>query len=148
MWKAQYTSLGGRLVLINFVLDTLSTHVMSTFPTPPKVMKKMDRLGRDFLWHGCKEGKWYKLVNWQTTMHSREQGGLGIKIWKHGTIVYWWNGSGDTIRRIMHYGGRWLDTTLVNSTHSVPMWALILMGLESGRPLEPYGPNWKGTCRR
>ncbi|WMV07424.1 hypothetical protein MTR67_000809 [Solanum verrucosum] len=78
-WKAQYISLGGRLILINFVLDALPTYVMSLFPIPPKVMKKLDRLRRDFLWRGCKEGKGYKLVNWQTTMHSREQGGLGIR---------------------------------------------------------------------
>ncbi|WMV55131.1 hypothetical protein MTR67_048516 [Solanum verrucosum] len=78
-WKAQYISLGGRLILINFVLDTLPTYVMSLFLIPPKVMKKMDRLRRDFLWHGCKEGKGYKLVNWQTTMHNREQGGLGFR---------------------------------------------------------------------
>ncbi|WMV38569.1 hypothetical protein MTR67_031954 [Solanum verrucosum] len=63
-WKAQYISLGGRLILINSVLDALPTYVMSLFPIPPKVMKKLDRLRRDFLWHGGKEGKGYKLVNW------------------------------------------------------------------------------------
>lgn len=78
-WKAQYISLGGRLILINFVLDALPTYLMSLFPLTSKVMKNLDRLRRDFLWHGCKEGKGYKLVNWHTTMQSREQGSLGIR---------------------------------------------------------------------
>lgn len=47
--KAQYLSLGGRVILINTVLDSLPTYVMSLFPTPSKVVKKLDRLRRNFL---------------------------------------------------------------------------------------------------
>lgn len=31
-WKIQYLSLGGRVVLVNSVLDALPTYVMSLFP--------------------------------------------------------------------------------------------------------------------
>ncbi|WMV42288.1 hypothetical protein MTR67_035673 [Solanum verrucosum] len=56
-WKAQYLSLGGRLILINSDLDSLPTYVMSLFPIPAKVVEKLDRLRRNLLWHGNKEGK-------------------------------------------------------------------------------------------
>lgn len=65
-WKAQYLSLGGRLILINSVLDSLPTYVMSLFPIPTKVVEKLDMLRRNFLWHGNKERKGYCLVDWET----------------------------------------------------------------------------------
>ena len=34
LWEAQYISLGGRVVLINAVLDSLPAYVMSLFPIP------------------------------------------------------------------------------------------------------------------
>lgn len=44
------------------VLDSLPTYVMSLFPLPSKVLKKLDKLRRDFLWQGCKVSKGYNLV--------------------------------------------------------------------------------------
>ncbi|KAG5571307.1 hypothetical protein H5410_061073 [Solanum commersonii] len=58
-WKAQYLSLGGRTILINYVLDSLSTNVMSLFPILAKVVKKLDKLRRNFQWKSNKEGKDY-----------------------------------------------------------------------------------------
>ena len=52
---------------------------MSLFSIPAKVVEKLDRLRRNFLWHGNKEGKGYCLVNWKTVLLSRERGGLGIR---------------------------------------------------------------------
>jgi len=49
-WKSQYLSLGGRVTLINFVLDSLPTYVMSLFPIPGEVVKILDALRRNFLW--------------------------------------------------------------------------------------------------
>ncbi|WMV54052.1 hypothetical protein MTR67_047437 [Solanum verrucosum] len=77
--KAQYISLGGRLILINFVLDSLPTYVMSLFPIPGKVMENLDKLRRKFLWQGNKDGKGYSLVNWETALLSKDRGGLGVK---------------------------------------------------------------------
>ncbi|WMV45337.1 hypothetical protein MTR67_038722 [Solanum verrucosum] len=42
-WKFQYLSKGGRLTLINSVLDALPTYMMSLFPIPPGVIKRLDR---------------------------------------------------------------------------------------------------------
>ncbi|KAH0765964.1 hypothetical protein KY285_001835 [Solanum tuberosum] len=69
-WKTQYLSIGGRLTLIKSVLDSLPTYVMSLFPLPKKVLKKLDKLRRNFLWHGCKENNGYNLVKWDTTLNN------------------------------------------------------------------------------
>ncbi|WMV20737.1 hypothetical protein MTR67_014122 [Solanum verrucosum] len=64
LWKSQYLSLGGRVVLINSVLDSLPTYVMSLFPIPGEVVKILDKLRRDFLWQGSKIEKSFNLVKW------------------------------------------------------------------------------------
>lgn len=35
-WKGQYLSFGGRVILVNSVLDALPTYVMSFFPLPAR----------------------------------------------------------------------------------------------------------------
>lgn len=50
MWKSQYPSPGGTLIFINDVLDSLPTYVMSLFTIPSIVVKKLEKLKRDFLW--------------------------------------------------------------------------------------------------
>lgn len=78
-WKAQYLSLGCRLTLIKSALDSLPTYVISLSPIPSKVVKKLDKLRRNFLWQGCNEGSGYNLVKWETILLSKKRGGLGIK---------------------------------------------------------------------
>lgn len=79
-WKTQYLSLGGRVILINVVLNSLPTYVMSLFPIPAKVETRLDSLRRNFLWQGSKDKKSFHLVNWKAATTSKaEGGGLGIK---------------------------------------------------------------------
>lgn len=51
-WKSQYLSLGGRVVLINAVLDAMPTYLMSLFPIPVNVVDRIDALRRNFIWKG------------------------------------------------------------------------------------------------
>ncbi|WMV41831.1 hypothetical protein MTR67_035216 [Solanum verrucosum] len=78
-WKTQYLSRGGRLTLINSVLDALPTYMMSLFPIPAGVIKRLDRIKRNFLWHGDKEKKGYHLLKWNSVICAKKWGGLGIK---------------------------------------------------------------------
>ncbi|WMV13356.1 hypothetical protein MTR67_006741 [Solanum verrucosum] len=43
-WKSQYLSLGGRLTLVKSVLDALPSYMMSLFPIPKNIVKKIDQL--------------------------------------------------------------------------------------------------------
>lgn len=78
-WKAQRLSWGGKVTLINSVPDALFKYAMSLFPLPSKVEERLDKLRRDFLWLGNKEGTGIHSVKWQTTLLSKKEGGLGIK---------------------------------------------------------------------
>nr|XP_016515236.1 PREDICTED: uncharacterized protein LOC107831958 [Nicotiana tabacum] len=53
-WKGNYLSLGGKITLVNNVIDALPTCMMSLFPIPVKVEKKVDALRRKFIWQGKK----------------------------------------------------------------------------------------------
>lgn len=49
-WKSQYLSNWGRLTLVNSVLDTLPTCMMSLFPVPTGIIKRLDSIMGNFLW--------------------------------------------------------------------------------------------------
>lgn len=72
-------SLSGRQILIYSVLDALPTYMMSLFPIPSKVVKKLDKLRRDFLWHGNKKGKGYCLVSRKIVMLTKGRGVLEVR---------------------------------------------------------------------
>ncbi|KAG5575092.1 hypothetical protein H5410_055226 [Solanum commersonii] len=78
-WNTQYLSLGGRLILINSVLDSLPTYVMYLFPISGKVVENLDKLRRKFIWQGNKDGKVYSLVNWKTALLSKDRGGWELR---------------------------------------------------------------------
>lgn len=49
-WKSQFLSLRGRVILINSVLDSMPTYVMSLFSIAGKVVKVLDALRRGLTW--------------------------------------------------------------------------------------------------
>ncbi|WMV11985.1 hypothetical protein MTR67_005370 [Solanum verrucosum] len=78
-WKSHYLSLGGRLTLVKSVLHALPSYMMSLFPIPKSIEKKINKLRRSFLWNGNRENRGYKLVKWDIVTLSRKHGGLDIK---------------------------------------------------------------------
>ncbi|WMV18045.1 hypothetical protein MTR67_011430 [Solanum verrucosum] len=84
-WKSQYLSLGGRVTLINSVLDALPTYMMSVFH---------DAIRRNFLWQGNCDPNNHKfhLVKWDQVILSKKEGGLGIrnlKIQNQSLLMKW-----------------------------------------------------------
>jgi hypothetical protein len=51
-WKMMYLSKGGRVMLIKSTLSNLPTYMMSLFPIPALVSKRIEKIQRDFLWGG------------------------------------------------------------------------------------------------
>lgn len=72
-------SLGGRVTIINSILDFLPTYVMSLFPIPSKVEEKLNKIRRDFLRKRGKECKGYFLVKRNTVMLSKKRGRLEVR---------------------------------------------------------------------
>ena len=92
LWKSQYLFFGGRVTLINSVLDSLPTYVMSLFLIPGKEVKAIDSLRRNFLWRGNKNEKSYNLVKWMVVQQCKRYGGLGVrnlKVHNNSLLTKW-----------------------------------------------------------
>jgi hypothetical protein len=73
-------NLGGRVVLINSVLASITVFFLSFLKMPVKVRKNIVRLQRNFLWGGASGDKdkipW---VSWKDVCRPKDEGGLGVK---------------------------------------------------------------------
>uniref|UniRef100_A0A0V0HYS6 Putative ovule protein n=1 Tax=Solanum chacoense TaxID=4108 RepID=A0A0V0HYS6_SOLCH len=78
-WKKQYLSLWGRLTLINSILDSMPSYLMSLFAMPDAIERKMNSMRNKFLWEGNRSNKKIHLVRWQVVTRAKEGGGLGIR---------------------------------------------------------------------
>lgn len=56
MWKSHYLSLGGKSILINFVLDFFPTYMMFLFSMSSKIIKTLHSLRRNFLAMAWQQG--------------------------------------------------------------------------------------------
>ena len=77
-WKAKYLSYGGRLVLLNSVLNSLPMFMMSFFEIPKGVLKNLDHFRSRFFWQGSSDKHKYRLAKWDILCRPKGQGGLGI----------------------------------------------------------------------
>jgi hypothetical protein len=79
-WTAILLSTGGRLVLLNAVLDALPTFAMGAVELPPALLLAIEGLRRAFLWNVKDRPSGAKcLVVWSSVCRPKEEGGLGIK---------------------------------------------------------------------
>jgi hypothetical protein len=78
-WGHKYISFGGRIVLLNSVLNAIPIFYLSFLRLPVQVWKRVVRIQREFLWGGVGGGKKICWVNWETVCHSKDNRGLGVK---------------------------------------------------------------------
>ncbi|RVW15177.1 LINE-1 reverse transcriptase-like [Vitis vinifera] len=102
LWKRQYLSKGGRITLIKSTLASMPIYQLSLFRMPKLVVKRLEKLQRDFLWEGevwkerfilstgrCEEDFfWRKVVGvkygrlgfgWRT---KEARGTFGVGVWR------------------------------------------------------------------
>jgi hypothetical protein len=78
-WGNKYVSLGGRIVLLNAVLNAIPIFYLSFFKIPLLVWKKVRHIQREFLW-GCKGGSTkISWVKWDIVCKPKNLGGLGVR---------------------------------------------------------------------
>jgi hypothetical protein len=63
-WKGKLLSVGGRLVLINSVLNSLSIFMLSFFEVPREILKKLDYYRSRLFWQNNGHKKKYTLTQW------------------------------------------------------------------------------------
>ncbi|MCI06473.1 ribonuclease H protein, partial [Trifolium medium] len=78
-WGNKYVSLGGRIVLINSVLNAIPIYFLSFMKLPVVVKKKIIRIQREFLWGRVKGGRKINWVKWSEVCKPKNQGGLGVR---------------------------------------------------------------------
>lgn len=89
-WSAKSLSFAGRLLLINTVLAGITNFWCSTFTLPKSCIKIINSLCGAYLWKGTLEGHHSARVAWETIVHAKEEGGLGIRdliSWNKATSI-------------------------------------------------------------
>jgi hypothetical protein len=78
-WENKFISFGGRIVLINSVLNAIPIFHLFFLKLPNKVWKKIVKIQREFLWGGVKGGKKICWVKWGTVCKEKCKGGIGVR---------------------------------------------------------------------
>ncbi|KAJ0568257.1 hypothetical protein HanIR_Chr06g0294151 [Helianthus annuus] len=78
VWKAKTMSLGGRLTLINSVLESLPIYYFSLYKAPSGIIKSLEAKMQKFLWAGSNDKNKMNWVAWDWITWPKEKGGLGI----------------------------------------------------------------------
>jgi hypothetical protein len=78
-WGNKYVSLGGRIVLINAVLNAIPIFYLSYLKLPTKVWKELVKIQRTFLWAGLTKTTKTCWVKWDTICRLKKEGGLGVR---------------------------------------------------------------------
>ncbi|XP_021995456.1 uncharacterized protein LOC110892608 [Helianthus annuus] len=79
LWKAKTLSIGGRLTLIKSVLSSLPIYYLSLYKAPIKILEKLERLMKNFLWSGSNDVKKVHWVVWEVVTTPKKRWGLGIE---------------------------------------------------------------------
>ncbi|MCI30811.1 ribonuclease H protein, partial [Trifolium medium] len=78
-WGNKFVSLGGRIILLNSVLNAIPIYFLSYMKMPIQVWKKVRRIQREFLWGGPRGRKRINWVKWDVVCRPKSCGGLGVR---------------------------------------------------------------------
>jgi ribonuclease HI len=78
-WCNKWLSLGGRLILVKSVLESLAVYWMMLERIPTKIITTLRSLSFKFLWGGHADLQRIHLCSWQTLSQPRRAGGWGLK---------------------------------------------------------------------
>jgi len=78
-WGHKYISFGGRIILLNSVLNSILIFYLSFLRMPVKVWMRVVKIQREFLCEGVGGGKKISWVKWETACQNKKDGGLRVK---------------------------------------------------------------------
>jgi hypothetical protein len=151
-WKRLYLSKGGRVTLIKSTLSNMPTYMLSLFPIPADVAKRIEKIQRDFLWGGMNDEFKHHLVEWDKVCTPIDEGGLGIRnirrfnqallgkwLWRFAHEEgAWWRSV-----LVAKYGSDWggWRSGVISGSHGVGLWKFICMGWQNFRRFFKYDPG-------
>lgn len=77
-WKSHTLSWAARVVLINAVLSALPIYFMSIFQAPATVIKRIDRIRRNFLWGSINGKRKMARISWKKKLYAKGE-------WRYGS---------------------------------------------------------------
>jgi hypothetical protein len=78
-WTFRWLSLGGRLVLVKVVLQSILVYWLSLAKVPASTLHKIQQLMANFLWRGANKTTGFHLSKWKNIAIPKEFGGWGIR---------------------------------------------------------------------
>lgn len=78
-WKKPLLSRADKISLINIVLDSLHVYYMSLYEMHVSILRKLEKIMRNFQWNDNKREKKIHHVKWNALYNKKKFGGLGIK---------------------------------------------------------------------
>ncbi|XP_021979653.1 uncharacterized protein LOC110875758 [Helianthus annuus] len=78
-WKTKFLSFAGRLQLVNSVLAAMYSYWAAVFSLPASIIKNIERIMKDFLWHQGSLGSNKAKVAWKDVCLPKSEGGLDIR---------------------------------------------------------------------
>jgi hypothetical protein len=78
-WRNKHISLGGRIILLNSVLNVMPIFHLSFLKMPNQVWKKVVRIQMEFLRGGVKGGRKICWVKWSVVCKEKSKGGFGVR---------------------------------------------------------------------
>lgn len=94
-WKDKLLSIGGRVVLISHVLQSMRIHLLSAVNPPAYVINKLHKIFAQFFWCNSVGGSSRHWASWSTFCMPCEKGGVGFRslhdVSKAMFCKLWWN---------------------------------------------------------
>lgn len=87
-WKVKSLSFGGRLTLVNSVLNSLTLRYFSLFKAPIKVINVLDNLRMRFLWGGDDDKRKINWVVWDVVTKPKAVGGLSVSFLESMNLAF------------------------------------------------------------
>ncbi|XP_058725678.1 uncharacterized protein LOC131596972 [Vicia villosa] len=78
-WKGRNISIGGRVTLINAVLNAVPSFTLSFYKALGMIIKEIRSLLSNFLWSSNANKRSIHWMKWETVCKPREKGGLGVR---------------------------------------------------------------------
>lgn len=78
-WKSKLLNLAGRITLAKSVLSSIPIYIMQCFPLPKVTTNSINQVIRKFIWDSSLQHKKIHLVNRETVIRPKIDGGLQIR---------------------------------------------------------------------